>query len=142
MGRNTISQNFALLSSVLLICILAIFTGCSDPSPVSPGVNPEIVNATDNFQFQVTDVQNFTGSWDFTWSNTGTMAVVDHSSSVTGGAATLKLLDSTGTEVYSRDLSVDGSIDSSAGQTGDWIVRVSLAGASGTFNFRVDKATP
>jgi hypothetical protein len=140
--RTSLSTPIRIGTLVPLVLLLAL-GGCgSDKSPVSPGVNPEIVNATDNFQFQVTNVRNFTESWDYTWSNTGVMAVADHSSSVTGGSATLTLLDDAGTEVYSRDLAVDGSFNSTSGQTGSWTVRVSLSGASGTFNFRVDKATP
>ncbi len=125
------------------VLALLTATGCgSDSSPVSPGIDPEIVNVTDNFQFQVSNVQNYTGSWEYSWTNTGNLAVVDHSSAVTNGSATLTLVDSNGGEVYTRDLAVDGSYTSSAGQSGNWTVRVALNGASGTFNFRVDKATP
>lgn len=143
MKTNRTSRASPRLAILVLTCaaLTLVGAGCDD-TPVSPGVNPEIINATDNFQFQVTDVRNFTGSWDYNWNNTGVMAVIDHSSSVTGGTANLTLLDDAGVEVYSRDLSVDGSINSSAGQTGTWTIRVSLAAASGTFNFRVDKATP
>lgn len=125
-----------------LFALLAIFlmAGCSDSSngPVSPGIEPEIVNTTDNFQFQVTAMTNYTGTVGYTWMNTGPMADVDQSCALTAGTATLVLRDDSGTQVYSRDLTESGSFVSDTGTGGAWRVEVLLTGASGTLNFRVD----
>ena len=48
---------FAVLSTMLLV------VGCSkDDTPVSPGIQPEIINNVDNFQFQVTAMSNYSGT--------------------------------------------------------------------------------
>ena len=38
---------------------VAAVLGCS--SATEPGIQPQVTNATDNFQYQVSNVQNFTG---------------------------------------------------------------------------------
>jgi len=111
-------------------------------APVAPGIEPEVINAVDNFQFQVTALENYTGTLTYKWSNTGTMAKGNHSSAVTSGTTMLVLLDGTGAQVYAEDLAQNGDYFSSAGATGVWTVRVVLTGASGTLNFRVDKHIP
>ena len=67
--------------------MIGTIIGCSsDPaSPPLPGVEPEVINNPDSFEFQVTSVQNFTGSWSYDWTTTGTLVNVDQSSSVTSG---------------------------------------------------------
>lgn len=127
----------AALSAVILVL------GCSkDDTPMSPGIQPEIINNVDNFQFQVTAMSNYSGSLEYAWSNTGLMAVVDQACAVSAGTATLLLLDDSGTEVYSKDLSQGGSYTSAAGTSGAWTIKVVLSNTTGTLNFRVDKATP
>lgn len=116
---------------------------CSDDdSPTAPGIEPEIINNVDNFQFQTTAIQNYSGTLNYNWSNTGTMAVVDQSSAVTAGSVTLFILDDAGTTVYERDLALDGTTSSNAGVAGDWTIRVVCSSLSGTLNFRADKDTP
>lgn len=125
------------------ILSLGILAGCGDdPQPVAPGLQPEIINSVDNFQFQVTAVTNYTGILDYPWSNTGAAADVNQSCAVGSGAVVLTLLDDTGAEVYSRDLNQDGSFPSNTGSSGSWTIRVALYKATGDLNFRVDKRTP
>jgi hypothetical protein len=126
------------LIRIALPCVALVLIGCSSDSPVVPGIQPEVVNSVDNFQFQVTSMQNYTGTLDYAWSNTGPMADVDQSCQITAGAATLVLLDNAGAEVYSGNLSEGGSYTSSAGNNGNWTIRVMLSGVSGTLNFRAD----
>lgn len=114
--------------------------GCGS-DPVSPGVQPEISNQVDNFQYQVTDIRGYTHTDTYSWQNTGTQANVDQSSTVTDGAASLVVLDATGTPVYSRSLADNGSFTSAAGTTGTWTIRVTYENAGATVNFRVQKTT-
>jgi len=51
-------------------------------------------------------------------------------------------MDADGMAVYTRDLSVDGSSATDVGLAGDWQVRVTLSGLTGTLNFRAEKRTP
>jgi len=102
-------------------------------------VEPEVINNPDSFEFQVTSVQNFTGSWSYDWTTTGTLVNVDQSSSITSGTITLNILDSDGGVVYSGDLSQGGSFTTESGTTGQWRIVVTLVNGSGTLNFRTEK---
>ena len=123
------------------LVVLVALGGCgSDKSnPLSPAVQPEIVNDTDSFSFQVTGVQNASTTLDYSWQNTGTVATVNQSASIGSGSATLIIRDAAGTQVYSRSLSDNGTFSSSAGTAGTWTIRVVFSGTSGTINFRSDK---
>ena len=125
------------------IVAAGLLAGCGDdPQPVAPGIQPQIINNVDNFQFQITAVNNYSGTLTYTWSNTGAAATVNQSCAVGGGSVTLTLLDKNGQTVYNQDLTQNGTYASSAGTSGSWRVRVTMSGVSGDLNFRVDKATP
>lgn len=124
---------------ILAFCTLLAVAGCSDDQPVLPGVQPEVINNTDTFEFQVSSVVNYTGVWRYDWTTTGTIVDVDQSCAITGGTVTLRILDSDGTEVYSRDLTEGGSYTTEAGVTGQWRLEVALVEGSGTLNFRTEK---
>lgn len=129
-----------------LICLVALVAsaGCGDDatSPRVPGVEPEVINNPDAFQFQVSAVDGYTGTLTYAWQNTGVMANVDQSCAVESGQATVTLIDSAGNEVYTEDLSVDGSYTSAEGAAGDWHIRLHFTAVVGTLNFRAEKATP
>ena len=116
-----------------------LVAACGD-STTAPGREPEIINTTDNFQYQITEIQDFSGAQVFSWENTGTTATVNQSAAVSAGSATLVLRDANGVEVYSRSLADDGTFSSDAGTAGTWSVRVTYSGAEATVNFRLDKA--
>lgn len=114
-------------------------TGCGK-DPTSPGVQPELTNSVDSFQYQVTDVKNYTREVTFSWQNTGTMATVNQATTFTKGGATLVLLDANRVQVYSRSLAENGTFAGAAGAPGSWTIRVTFNNASGTVNFRAQKA--
>lgn len=122
----------------LALAALAL-AACGD-STTAPGRDPEIINATDNFQYQISDIQNYSGTQSYTWQNTGTTATVNQSAAFTAGSATLVLRDATGALVYSRSLADDGTFSTSAGTPGAWTVQVTYSDADATVNFRLDKA--
>ena len=110
--------------------------GCSD-SPAAPGIQPEIINQPGNFEYQVSDVQGYTGTLSYSWQNNGVQANVDQSTTVSGGSVTLRILDATGAQVYSRSLAENGSFATTAGQAGTWTLRVIYSGAvAPVVNFR------
>lgn len=132
--------SFRHLTTILrLLPAMLLLVGCEDPS--SPGVQPEVANLTDNFQLQVTSMTDYTHTLSYSWENTGTAANVDQSCAISGGTATLVLLDASGTIVYSRSLSEGGSTASADGAAGTWTIRVSFSNTDGTINFRVQKRT-
>ena len=128
-----------LCQSIAVVISVALVAGCSNPT--SPGVQPEITNVADNFQYQVTKIRNYTHEDTYVWHNTGAMATVNQATTVTGGTAMLVLLDADGTVVYSRSLADNGTFTSASGVPGSWTIRVTYSAASATVNFRVQKAT-
>ena len=123
---------------VLLFCAIVFAGSCSDDM-VTPGIEPQIANTPDNFQFQVKSVVNYSGTFEYIWTNTGTSADVDQSCEITGGGTLLVVNEANGAQVYSRDLAEDGSFATDPGDAGAWKIRVIFSGSSGTFNFRVQK---
>jgi hypothetical protein len=137
-ARARIVQSLRLLAALVMLGALSA-CGSDRSNPLSPAVQPEVVNNADAFSFQVTGVQNASATLDYSWQNTGTVATVNQSASISGGSATLIIRDAAGTQVYSRSLSDNGTFTSAAGTTGTWTIRVVFSGTSGTINFRSDK---
>ncbi len=127
--------------AVAFLISMAWLTGCSDSStpPPPPGIQPEIINITDSFEYQVQSIDGYSGTASYTWQNSGTTAAVDHSSVVSTGVGTLVVLDADGTEVYSDVLTDSGSLVTQTGTAGAWTVKITYATFSGTVNFRVQK---
>jgi hypothetical protein len=119
---------------------LVLAAACEDDS-LAP-FQPEIGNATDNYQFQVTALRDVSTTVEYDWQNTGTVANVNQSTSLSAGTATLVIRDAQGAQVYRRSLVENGTFQTSAGAAGRWRIRVELAGATGAVNFRVQKRTP
>lgn len=126
-----------LVTAALALALLDM-SGCGN-NPVSPGKDLQVSNAPDNFQFQVTGVQNYTHIYQYAWANTGTVASVNQASSLTGGTAVLVIRDNAGTQVYSRNLADNGTFDTAAGSAGTWTIVLTTNKATGTLNFRVQK---
>jgi len=123
----------------LVGAVLVAGCGKSPTGPPPAGIQPQIVSVQDNFSYQISNVQNYTGSATYSWQNSGTGASVNQATSVSGGAITLTLLDGAGTQVYTRTLSDNGTFPSTAGTAGKWRVRVDYAGATATVNFSAQK---
>jgi hypothetical protein len=131
-------QTFRQLAVLVMLATLSA-CGSDRSNPLSPAVQPEVINNADAFSFQVTGVQNASATLDYSWQNTGTVATVNQSASISVGSATLIIRDAAGTQVYSRSLSDNGTFASTAGVAGTWTIRVVFSAASGTINFRSDK---
>jgi hypothetical protein len=137
-------RTFPLLSRLaLVLAALLPIAGCGDdPNAPAPGIEPQIVNDTDAFSYQITDLNGVSGTWDYTWENTGTYAKVTHASDAgSAGAATVTIRDGAGTQVYSGALATTGeTVSSPVGVAGTWTIRVTYAVYSNTqVNFAVIK---
>jgi hypothetical protein len=129
-------------ASVLVVLALTAFTvACDDDdNPAGPAGNtPGISNVTDDFQFTLADVTNYSTHGGYEWRNTGNTARVTQSSSVSAGTGILQIRDSGGRIVYSRALSDSGTATTEAGPVGNWRIDVIPTGVTGTINFRVQK---
>lgn len=124
----------------LLVTALMMLSACgSDPTDPLAGFEPQVDNATDNFQLQATDVTDVGTTLQYTWENTGTQASVDHSTTTAGGDAGLVIRDAAGTTVYTAGLVPSLNEDTSSGSSGTWTILLTLTDYSGTLNFRVQK---
>ncbi len=133
------SPCFAHFRTAALAALVAVAACGSDPT-APPGIQPQITNNTNAFSFQITSLNNVTGTYNYTWQNTGTLARVSHSSNAGAtGSATLILLDAVGTQVYSGALATTGQpVSAPAGVAGAWTVRLVFANYSNTqINFAV-----
>jgi len=69
-----------------LVAGAMILAACGDGA-TAPGTNPEIINTADNFQYQVSNIQQFSGTQTYSWQNSGTTATVNQSASIASGSA-------------------------------------------------------
>jgi len=121
--------------------LTTLLVACGD-GPTAPGIQPQITNIADAFSYQVTSIQSFTGSYNYTWQNSGTVAKITHASDAGAtGTATLTVKDAAGTLVYSGQLVSSGQpLSSPAGVAGAWTITVAYSNYSNTqVNFGVLK---
>lgn len=126
---------------VIVIALVAILALAACSNSVLAPFQPEISNATDNFQLQATGVTNRTASLSYNWTNTGTVALVNHSTTTTAGSARVVIHDGAGALVYNAALVPSLNEPTVAGAAGTWTIQLVLDGYSGTLNFRVQKST-
>jgi hypothetical protein len=125
---------------LVLPLVLLLSISCGGKRVVTdPAFQPEIINQTDNFAFQSTNVSNVTQTLQYTWQNTGTRADVNQASSITSGSATITIRDSAGLQVYTASLSSNGTFMTGSGTAGGWTIRLVLTNLKGTLNFRVQR---
>ena len=120
---------------------LVLIAGCGD-DPTAPGIEPQITNLSDAFSYQVGSIQNFTGTYSYSWQNTGTIAKITHASDAGAtGSATLTVMDADGTQVYSGQLVSSGEpLTEPAGVAGAWTITIVYSDYSNTqVNFGVLK---
>jgi hypothetical protein len=127
----------------ILAAALVAAAACSDNgTQPPPGIQPQITNIADAFSYQITNLDNVTGTYDYTWQNTGTLARVTHASNAGAtGTATLVLRDAAGTQVYSGAFASSGQpVSSPAGVAGAWTIRVTYTNyGNAQVNFAVAK---
>src|SRR5258705_13751699 len=125
----------AIWSSAMMVGCLAL-PACGDSS----GPKEELSNQTDSFSLQYTDFTNYANDRTYTWRNSGTRGTVTQSSQITAGAAMLRIIDGAGVEVYSANLSQNGSLQTAVGATGDWRIDIDIeTPLAGTITFRVQR---
>lgn len=135
------AMRLAGLLPVLLLALTVTLPGCGSSKSTAPGIQPQIANLPDDFSYQVTSVTRHTGTWTYSWQNSGIAANVNQATTVSAGTMQVVVVDGAGTEVYSRSLTDNGTFVTADGVTGTWTIRVVYTQALGTVNFRVQKKT-
>lgn len=135
-GPNRRTSRWITVASALLLA------ACSDAvTGIGPENQLEVTNAVDQFQFQLTDLNEVTDSRSYQWENTGTQATVDVSQAISGGSAILTIRDAAGTIMYREEIAEDSDGNTAIGVAGTWQIDIVLTDSRGTFNFRVQKTT-
>lgn len=124
------------------VLAIAAVAACDSSNVIGPANQLQVTNATDDFQFQVTDLGNVTQTLTYSWANTGDSASINQSSAITGGSATLTVRGPTGTQLYQSNLTANGTFFTALGATGNWQIQVVLNKADGDVNFRIQKTGP
>jgi hypothetical protein len=121
-------------SQVAAIALAALATAC-DPLAA---FEPEIGSAADRFEVRATVVTGVTGTVVYDWMNEGSFATVEHFTTTTsGGAASIRIVDAAGTLVYSKALMPSLTQASTPGAPGQWRITVTMTGYRGTLGFRI-----
>lgn len=126
----------------LALVAFVLAAACGGDPTAPPGIQPQIVNNTDAFSFQITNLNHVSGTYPYAWQNTGTLAKVTHASDAgASGTAIVTVTDAVGTQVYSGPLATSGEpVSSPAGAAGTWTITVTFTNYSNTqVNFAVVK---
>ena len=134
--NNTVSFQRSWFSTSLLLIGAMVIASCGDS--LAP-FQPEVTSAPDNFQLQATGVNAVTSALNYSWSNSGTRATVNHSTTTSAGVAHVTIRDAAGSVVYDKDLVPSLNEPTTAGTAGNWTIRLQLSNYSGTLNFRAQK---
>ena len=130
------------VSWALLCAVMLFAVACGDSANlIGPENQIEVTNAIDQFQFQLTSLDDVTDTRRYDWQNTGTRATIDVSQAITDGSAILTIRDANGAVMYEEDIAGDSDSTTPDGVPGTWQIEVVLTGTTGTFNFRVQKTT-
>lgn len=121
----------------IFLMLIIVLYGCGNDS-LAP-FEPEIGNKQDSFQLQATNVANVSTTLVYSWTNTGTRATINHSTTTTAGSTLLVIKDAAGTQVYAKALSPSLNEATSVGVAGSWSISLTLTNYSGTLNFRAEK---
>jgi len=134
--KTSITKIFTL---AFVLSIIGCGSNTSTPTQAFSNFNPEIVNSTDAFQFQITGAENVTTTVSYLWENTGTQATVNHSTATDSGTAVITVLSADSSQVYSSGLVASTTEPTSVGTAGFWIIRLTFDHYYGTANFRLEK---
>jgi hypothetical protein len=132
-----VPSHAGLASLVLALGMLA--SSCGDNTAPLAAFEPEVSNVSNSFSLQATGVTNVTATVSYTWSNSGTRATINHSTTTNSGSAVLVIKDAAGTTVYNKALVPSLNEPTAIGVGGNWTVQVTFTRYSGTLNVLAQK---
>ncbi len=128
----SLPRAFVIAASLLLVA------GCTSANLLGPANDLQLVNESGTFEWQASTLEEVSQELRYTWTNPGTMANVNQSSSLASGSASLTVTDAAGTRVFFGSLGQNGTFSTSVGATGPWTVTVTLDKVTGDLNFRLE----
>jgi hypothetical protein len=127
---------FAYVMPAILL-MFAFLTACDS---TAPDTVEHVDNKTDDFSFDLPQQPDFSGTFRYNWSNSGSRATINLSAVPTGGIGTLTIQDADATPVFSGSILDAGTFTTETGRPGTWIVTVLLVRTAGRVTFRVQKS--
>ncbi len=125
----------------MIVALLMGVAACGGGNLIGPDNQLEVTSATDQFQFQLTALDDVTDTRSYDWENTGTQATIDISQAIASGSAMLIIRDASGSVLYDSDIAEDSDTTTPQGTPGTWQIEIDLTSVTGAFNFRVQKTT-
>ena len=120
------------------VVLTLVSLSCNSLTSFGGVYTPVITNDTDAYAFKAT-LSNITRREEDRWQNTGVAANVTLSNAVTGGTATLSIMDADGALVYTHALDGSGPGGTGPGSAGLWTIVVEMTNTTGTLDFKVEK---
>jgi hypothetical protein len=114
-----------------------VWAGCSS-NPVT-GVQIEVRNDADNFQYHATALNQQNDVHSYTWQNSGTRATLDLTTDRSAGTVHLVVRDAANATVYDADLPANLVTSTTLGTAGSWHVNVTLTGYTGNVAILISK---
>jgi len=127
---NTITIRTRRVGTALLLVALS---ACGESSIFGPDNQLQVSNNADQFSLQAQTVVDQSGTESYDWVVTTNTAAISHANAaLTGGTATVTILDADGTQVYTASLSEasNGNSVSDVGVIGTWTVIITMTNAT------------
>ena len=112
-------------------------SGCSS-NPVT-GVQIEVRNDADNFQYHATALNQQNDVHSYSWQNSGTRATLDLTTEGSAGTVHLVVRDAANATVYDADLPANLVTTTTIGTAGSWRINVTLTGYTGNVAILISK---
>ena len=119
--------------------LLAGLAGAHCSSDPTTGVQIEVRNDNDNFQFHATALSQGSDLRSYSWQNSGTGATLDITTQSSAGSIHLVVRDAANSVVYDADLPANLVTTTATGVAGGWRITVSMTGFTGTVALLVQK---
>ena len=125
-------------AAVRLAVLAGLALACQDDVMlIGPDNNPVLVNQTDNFSYQASNLDNVNQTFTWTWTNTGTTAIIQQNSLVPHGITQMKITDAAGAVVYDLNIQLIYQEEQStaSGTPGAWTIELAMYGTTGDLDF-------
>ena len=119
--------------------LLGAFAGSACSSNPVTGVQIEVRNDADNFQYHATALNQQNDVHSYSWQNSGTRATLDLTTEGSAGTVHLVMRDAANATVYDADLPANLVTTTTIGTAGSWRINVTLTGYTGNVAILISK---